>query len=139
MAAVISGALMSVQGVWNTQITKVAGQWVTNGFVQATALVTCLVFWFFTGRQSFAGVWNVENRWMLLTGVLGAFITLTVIVGTHRLGPARAALLIVVTQITVSYLIELFGLWGVEREPFVWRKLLGLVVAAAGILLFKWE
>ena len=40
--ALISGALMSVQGVFNTQVTKASGIWVANAFVQFTALLVCL-------------------------------------------------------------------------------------------------
>ena len=39
--ALISGALMSVQGVFNTQVTKTTGMWVSNGWVQFTALLVC--------------------------------------------------------------------------------------------------
>ena len=38
IVGVISGALMSIQGVFNTGVTKQAGLWVTAGFVQLTAL-----------------------------------------------------------------------------------------------------
>ena len=31
LIAVLSGTLMSVQGVFNTQVTKTAGMWVSNG------------------------------------------------------------------------------------------------------------
>ena len=37
--AVLSGALMSIQGVWNTQVTKQSSLWVSTGWVQLTALV----------------------------------------------------------------------------------------------------
>ena len=40
--AILSGALMSVQGVFNTQVTKTSGIWVANAFVQFTALLVCL-------------------------------------------------------------------------------------------------
>ena len=55
----------------------------------------------------------------------------------ESLGPARAALLIVVSQILVAYGIELFGLFGVERAAFAWRKALGAAVAIAGIIIFR--
>lgn len=48
ITALISGALMSIQGVWNTQLTKETSQWVTNSYVQATALGSkscCMVFY----------------------------------------------------------------------------------------------
>ena len=55
------------------------------------------------------------------------------------LGPAKAAMLIVISQLIVAYVIELFGMFGVEQEPFVWRKVLGMLIAIAGIVIFKWE
>ena len=69
---------------------------------------------------------DVSPKYMLLGGVIGAFITLTVIVSMDQLGPARAAQLIVVSQIAAAYLIELFGLFGVDKANFQWSKVLGL-------------
>ena len=37
LIALLSGALMSIQGVFNTQVTKTTGMWVGNGWVQFTA------------------------------------------------------------------------------------------------------
>ena len=54
------------------------------------------------------------------------------------LGPAKATLLIVVTQIIVAYAIELFGMFGVEKSPFEWKKLIGAAIAIAGIVIFRW-
>ena len=42
LIAIISGALMSVQGVFNTQVTKTSGIWVANAFVQLTAFLVCM-------------------------------------------------------------------------------------------------
>ena len=137
--ALISGALMSIQGVFNTQVTKTAGVWVSNGWVQITAFAVCLALWFFTGRDSIAAIGKVEPRYLLLGGVIGAGITWTVIKSIESLGPAKSALLIVVAQIAVSYVIQLFGLFGMEKEPFSIRKLAGLVLAAAGIAVFQWK
>lgn len=75
---------------------------------------------------------------MLLGGLIGAFITFTVIKSMDGLGPAKATLLIVVTQIIVAYGIELFGMFGVEKSPFEWKKLIGAVIAIAGIIVFRW-
>ena len=41
------GSLMSVQGVFNTQVTKATSLWVSTSFVQFTALLVCLVIWYF--------------------------------------------------------------------------------------------
>ena len=99
--ALLSGALMSVQGVFNTQVTK--------------------------------------PKYMLLGGVIGAGITWTVIKSMAQLGPAKAALLIVMSQLIVAYLIELVGLFGVEKEPFSWRKVIGMGIALIGTTIFQWK
>lgn len=137
--ALLSGALMSVQGVFNTQVTKTTGMWVSNGWVQLTAFLICVTAWFVTGRDSIASLAKVEPKYVLLGGVIGAGITWTVIKSIEMLGPAKSALLIVVAQLLVSYLIELFGMFGMDKEPFEWRKLLGMVIAAVGITIFQWK
>ena len=136
--ALLSGALMSVQGVFNTEVTKGTSMWVSNSWVQFSALVICLVSWFFTDRSSFAGILQVQPKYMLLGGVMGAFITVTVIKAMGSLGPAKAAMLIVITQLIVAYLIELFGMFGMDKQPFEWRKAGGMLLAIIGIVIFKW-
>lgn len=137
--ALISGALMSIQGVFNTQVTKSSTIWVANAFVQFTALAVCLAAWLFTDRSSFGAVFKVEPKYMLLGGAIGAFITYTVIRSMEMLGPARAVMLIVVAQLLVAYVIELLGWFGVEKQPLEWRKVIGMAVAIVGIVVFKWE
>lgn len=48
-------------------------------------------------------------------------------------------MLIVISQLAVAYVIELFGLFGVEKVDFEWRRLLGMAIAIVGIVIFKWE
>ena len=139
LVALISGALMSIQGVFNTEVTKQTSLWVSTGWVQLSAFAVCVLAWIFTGRDSIAALWQVENKYTLLGGVIGAFITITVIQSMGSLGPARAAMLIVISQLAVAYVIELFGLFGVEKVDFEWRRLLGMAIAILGIVIFKWE
>ena len=137
--ALFSVALMSVQGVFNTQVTKSSGIWVANAFVQFTALLVCLGAWLVTDRSSFGAVFKVEPKYMLLGGAIGAFITYTVIKSMEMLGPARAVMLIVIAQLIVAYVIEILGWFGVEKQPLEWRKMIGMGVAIAGIVIFKWK
>ena len=123
LIALLSGALMSVQGVFNTKVTETTGMWVSNAWVQLTAFLVCILGWFIAGRDDILSIGKVEPRYLLLGGVIGAGITLTVIKSVDALGPAKAALLIVIAQLFVAYLIELFGLFGVDKEPFSWRKI----------------
>ena len=137
--ALVSGALMSVQGVFNTQVTKTTGMWVSNGWVQLSALAVCLVAWLIAGRDDVMTIAKVEPKYMLLGGVIGAGITWTVIKSMEQLGPAKAALLIVISQLIIAYVIELLGLFGVDKQPIDWRKIGGMIIALIGVAIFQWE
>ena len=137
--ALISGALMSVQGGFNTQVTKTTGMWVSNMWVQFSAFIVCLVVWFVAGRDPIGGILEVQPRYMLLGGAIGAGITWTVIKSMDQLGPAKAALLIVIAQLIVAYVIELLGLFGVDKTPFDWKRAGGLLIALIGIAIFQWK
>ncbi len=141
LIALISGALMSLQGVFNTGVTKQTGTWLTNSWVQLTGFLICVVVWFVKERQEshITGLFQIDHKYMLLGGVIGAFITLTVIISMRNLGPAQAVLLIVISQVVVAYLIELFGWFAVEKVGFQWSKLVGVIVAVAGLIIFKWK
>lgn len=140
LIAIISGALMSVQGVFNTGVTKQTGIWMASAFVQLTALLVCVAAWFLTGREgTVGGLFRIDNKYMLLGGAIGAFITYTVIKSVELLGPAQAIMLIVTAQLIVAYVIELFGLFGMEKVKFDWKKLIGVALVIVGILIFKWE
>ena len=137
LIALLSGALMSIQGVFNTEVTRQSSIWVSAGWVQLTAFVTCLVRWLLTGRPEVQGIWQVRPWYMLSGGVIGALITWTVIRSVESLGPARSALLIVVAQIAVAYGIEVFGLFGVEKSGWEWKKAIGALTAVIGIIIFQ--
>ena len=130
IVAIISGALMSLQGVLNTNVTKASSIWVAAGFVQFTALATCIIMWLFNG------IFQVENKISLLGGVIGAFITFTVVKSVSDLGVAKAEVTIVVAQVIVAYIIELMGLFGSKKADFSWLKLLALIIAMGGVFMF---
>lgn len=136
--AVVSGLLMSVQGVFNTQVTQKSGLWIAAAFVQITAFVVCIIAWLVTGREgTLVDIFHIESKYMLLGGVMGAFITITVVKALEGLGPARSAMIIVIAQLLCSYIIELFGWFGIEQSTFEWKKVIGMAAAITGIILFK--
>lgn len=139
--AMISGALMSVQGVFNTGVTKESGTWLTNCFVQLTGFLVCVLLYLFLemDKVPVESLFKIDHKYMLWGGVIGAFITFTVIQSMSMLGPAKAVLAIVITQVFVAYIIELFGMFGVEKVSFEWNKLWGILIAVAGLFIFKWK
>ncbi|MBP3620397.1 MAG: DMT family transporter [Lachnospiraceae bacterium] len=139
--AIISGALMSVQGVFNTGVTKQTSTWLASAWVAISSFAVAFLLWaiFERNEASIMSLAKVDNKYMLLGGVIGAFITWTVIQSMSALGPAKAVMLIVISQLLVAYIIEIFGWFGVEKVEFQWTRLLGIVLSIGGFILFKWE
>lgn len=42
LISMLSGALMSIQGVFNTAVTEKSSVWVSAGWVQFTAFLACM-------------------------------------------------------------------------------------------------
>lgn len=141
LIAIISGALMSIQGVFNTGVTKQTSNWLTTAWVAFSGFVLAFVLWFIFERDQadIMSLFKVDNKYMLIGGVIGTFITWTVIKSMSELGPAKAVLLIVIAQLLIAYIIELFGIFEVEKVPFQWSKLIGIIIAIVGFIIFKWE
>ncbi len=139
--ALLSGTLMSVQGVFNTGITKQTSTWLASAWVALSGFLVAIVLWACFERNDAAlmSLARVDNKYMLLGGVMGAFITWSVIKSMAALGPAKAVLLIVIAQLIVAYAIELLGWFGVEKANFQWTKLIGMILAIVGFIIFKWE
>ena len=128
---------MSVQGVFNTQVTKTTGMWVSNAWVQFSALLfmSCGLACGRKGqlrgyRQSGAQIraaWRCDRRRDQRT-VTGSMA---------QLGPAKAAFFIVMSQLIVAYLIEVMGLFSHEKEPLEWRRVISMVIALIGVAVFS--
>ena len=137
--SILAGITMSIQGVFNTRSTSTASLWVVNSWAQLTGFFMCIIFWFYSGRQPFAKLLEIENKYYLFNGVLGAGIVFFVIKGMSKLGPSYAIMLILIAQLTIAYLIELLGMFGTEKIGFSWSKIIGVAIMLVGIVVFKWK
>ena len=137
--ALVSGALMSVQGVFNTGVTKQTSTWLASAWVAFSGFIVAFLLWLIFERNDAAvmSLFKIAGEYMLLGGVIGAFITWTVIRSMAELGPAKAVLLIVIAQLLVAYIIELFGMFGVEKVSFEFKKLIGIIISIVGFFIFK--
>lgn len=136
--AAAAGALMSIQGVFNTRVNEKIGIWEATALCQAIALVTTLIILAFTGNGDFKKISEV-NKLYLTGGIIGALITFTVIKGISMLGPTYAISTILVAQLVTAALIDKFAWFGCEMVNFGWNKFLGVAIMIAGIILFKWK
>ena len=134
--AIVAGAAMSIQGVFNTALGEKIGLFETNAFVQGTAFVLSVIVAFIWGKGDMSQIFHT-NPLYLSGGIFAVLITATVMVAMKGLNPAYAVTVILIAQLFVAALIDAIGLFGVEKTPFTWNKYVGLAVMIAGVILFK--
>jgi len=130
--ASLAGAAMAVQGSLNSALGKV------TGLVPATFLVHLLG----TGAAGLLLLLPVTSGsltrlphapwYAFLGGPLGVLIIYLVVASIPRLGVAVATTAIIVGQVGLAMVIDHFGLFGMEKIPFTWTKLVGLGLLAVG-------
>ncbi len=134
--ASVAGALMSIQGVMNTRLSSKIGLYESNALVQGTAFAASVIALLFLKNGNWANIKEV-NKLYLLGGILGLFITITVMLSMKNLSPALAVSTILISQLLVAAIIDAFGIMDSQKISFGWNKYVALVMLIGGVMLFK--
>ena len=138
IAAIVSGAAMSLQGVINTRLSDKIGLMESNAFVQGTAFALSLIAALIFGKGNLTLIKNAQPVYWL-GGALGLVITLTVMVSINSLNPTAGISIILISQLLVASFIDAFGILESEKMPFTPQKVFGVLLMIAGVLLIKWK
>jgi bacterial/archaeal transporter family-2 protein len=82
----------------------------------------------------FAAAWHAP-KWLWIGGVLGAFIVLSITIAAPRIGTFATVALIIAGQLTISTVIDRFGLFGFKQVPFTPYRVAGIILLTVGALL----
>ena len=134
--SIIAGAAMSIQGVFNTRLSEKIGLYEANTFVQLTAFVVSLIVMLIFGKGNFFSFTQV-NPLYLTGGLIGVVITVTVMLAIGNLSPTVAISIILISQLIVAALIDIFGLFETKQVTFHFSKIIGIALMIAGVVVFK--
>jgi len=134
--AIVAGAAMSIQGVFNTRLSDKIGLFESNMLVQGSAFILALLAMWIFGSGNLKEIANV-NKLYLSGGAIGFVITVTVMLAISKLNPTLAISTILIAQLFVAALIDAFGLFGSEKLAFGLTKYIGIALMIAGVLIFK--
>ena len=131
-AAGLAGAAQaSVSGTLGKRVGSV--QAAAFGAIVAAVLLVGLAV--VSGRG--AGIADVVRQppWLLLSGVFGAGIVLTLAYAPSRIGTFAAVALMIAGQLLAGAAIDAFGWLGSERIPVTLSRVLGLLLLTGGAVL----
>ncbi|MDI3309893.1 MAG: DMT family transporter [Thermoanaerobacterium sp.] len=137
VGAIIVGLALGVQSPMNSALGKIAlpkNSAVLNNLVGLIILV--LISISDGSIKHFGNLFKAPTH-LLLGGVLGSIIVLGAIILIPKLGAATFASIIVSAQMIAALLIDNFGLFGVEKTPIDWYKIIGVVLLIIGVRLIK--
>jgi transporter family-2 protein len=126
-----SGALMAVQGAFNSALSKIIGLMESTLVVLLTGALVAGILVLAAGNGSFAKA-GATPWYAWLGGLLGVGIVLGVIAGINRLGVGPATTAIIAAQLLTAYLIDHFGWFGAECISFNLWKCGGIMLIVGG-------
>ena len=85
-------------------------------------------------RRSFTGYADAVDR-LWLGGLMGAFVVLTITYAGPRLGTTSTVAVFLVGQFVAAAVVDRYGLFGFDRIPVGWPRVLGLTLLTVGAAL----
>jgi transporter family-2 protein len=131
VAGLAGAAQASVSGALGKRVGSV--QAAAFGAIVAAVLLVGLAV--LSGRG--AGIADVfrQPTWLLISGVFGAGIVLTLAYAPPRIGTFATVALMIAGQLLAGAAIDAFGWLGTERIPVTATRVIGLVLLSVGALL----
>jgi bacterial/archaeal transporter family-2 protein len=134
--AILAGALVSLQNIFNSKVGEHAGSSTTTTLVLGLGFVASFTIGFlFEGKQLFE-LQNMKT-WYWFSGLIGIGVVTCVVQGIKLLGPTYAISILLTSQLGIALLWDTFGWLGIEKVPFTFQQFIGVLVIVAGILIFK--
>ena len=140
-AVVVMGALLAVQPLLNARIAGAAGHPI-YGALFSVAVSTFTMLLAALAMLLPLPVLRVVSGlppWSWTGGIIGAFVVLTALLATPRLGAATTVVLFIAGQLTASLLLDQNGWLGVPVHPIDLPRLLGMLCLVAGVVLIRWS
>jgi transporter family-2 protein len=134
--AVLAGLAGSVQVAVMARLGDRAGVFGALAFATAlTALGAAVLL--LLARQSLSGYAAAARApvWMWSGSMMGLLIVLTITLAGSRIGTTATVAILIAGQLTMGALIDRYGLFGSEKIPLGWPRLLGILLLAAGAAL----
>jgi bacterial/archaeal transporter family-2 protein len=134
--AVAAGLAGSIQVAMMSRLGERIGVLEALGF--STAVTAALAFVILVlARHSVGGFERAVHQpwWMLLGGVMGLIIVLSITYAGPRIGVTATVGILIAGQLVMGAVIDRWGLFGSDRIALHWPRVLGIVLLAAGAAL----
>jgi len=137
--AVISGAVLPVQASLNAKMGKAVGDPVYAALISFVIGSAGLLIYALLTKVDLAQISQASSvNWAVWTaGLMGAFYVAAVIILIPKIGAALTFGLVVTGQLSLSLLMDHYGLLGLAVHPINWPRIIGILLIIGGVLLIR--
>ncbi|RRJ65644.1 DMT family transporter [Paenibacillus oralis] len=136
LLALIAGALVGMQNIFNNKVNEHTGTWTTTTLVLGLGFAASFVIGFlFEGKNMFA--LHDMQPWFYFSGLIGVGVVTCMVQGVKRLGPTYAVAIVMTSELGFALLFDSMGWLGLQKVPFTPKQLIGVLVIVGGIFVYK--
>ena len=139
LLAIVAGAVLPLQAGLNVQLGKSVHQPIFAAFASFLIGTIGLLIYLIILKFDFSSISQTKSVSPVVwtAGILGAFYVAAVIILAPRLGIALTFVLVVAGQMTVSLILDHYGLLGLPIKQINWQRLVGVAFLVIGVLLIR--
>lgn len=133
---VVAGGLIAIQSVLNASLGQRIGNLgsvLVLTFISAITLILLILF--FPSTSSLSNSPGISEWYLYIGGVLGVAILAAPIFLVPRIGTTSTLIAIVLGQLTVSLLIDQFGLFASPKIGINFVRVMGILLVVLGAYL----
>ncbi|MEO3944904.1 DMT family transporter [Gorillibacterium sp. CAU 1737] len=134
--ALLAGSLVSLQNVFNSKMNERTGSWSTTTIVLAMGFLASFVLGAIMEGASFFTLQPIKP-WYAFSGLLGVGVVICLVNALRLTSPTFAVSLVMTSQLATALLFDSFGGLGLEKVPFAFNKLIGVLIIIAGVMVFQ--
>jgi bacterial/archaeal transporter family-2 protein len=131
VAGLAGAAQASISGALGKRVGSLPAA--AFGGIVAAVLLICLAA--FAGKAGFITDVLRQPAWLLISGVFGAGVVLTLAFAPQRIGTFATVALMIAGQLIAGAAIDAFGWLGNDRIQVTASRIIGLVLLTAGAAL----
>ena len=141
LATVAAGGVVAAQAPANNVLSKQLGTFgaASVSFVVGLSCILVVTFAFAGGVHGEEGAEPAAWYYWVFGGIGGVIIVTTTLITVRELGAGGVTAATIAGQLTLSVVLDRFGVLGLDERTITWEKLFGIALLAAGTVLIVRE
>jgi transporter family-2 protein len=132
--AFLGGAFITLQGVANARISQDIGTWQAATITQLTGFIAALLILMFV-RDGKWGKFKEVKPLYLIGGAFAAVIIFSNVTAIQQIGVTLTISTLLIAQLGLTFLIDINGWFGVEKQKMRMPQFIGIGMMIAGVVI----